>query len=305
MNLAIALLTLLAAQDEKFSGPQKGEKAAAFKVFDVGTRKEADYVADAKGGPLLVVFIHELSRPGAALMRALDDYGQVKQARGLRTVFVSLTEDRDGAERHLPQVVKSINLKSPIGISLDGKEGPGSYGLNREVMITVLVAKENKVTANFAIISPNETDAPKIKAAADEILRVAVEPPTGSPDELKAEIVRLREEVLQLKEELAALKLRGPAPAPGGARRMETPALQGEKPKGEDTTLVNHCRRLIQRAATQSDLDAAVKDIEAYIAGNDELKKQYAAVLGRVLDLKYGNELGQAVMRQQLEKHKK
>ncbi len=303
MNLSIALLTLLAAQDEKFSGPQKGEKTAAFKVFDVGSRKEVDYVADAKGGPLLVIFIHELSRPGAALMRALDDYGQIKQARGLRTVFVSLTEDRDGAERHLPQVVKSINLKSPIGISLDGKEGPGSYGLNREVMITVLVAKENKVTANFAILSPNETDAPKIKAAADEILKVAVEPPTGNPDELKAEIVRLREEVLQLKEELAALKLRAPAPAPGGARRMETPP-QGEKPK-EDTALVNHCRRLIQRAATQADLDAAVKDIEAYIAGNDEFRKQYAAILGRVLDLKYGNELGQTVMRQQLEKHKK
>ena len=199
--------------------------------------------------------------------------------------------------------MKSINLKSPIGISLDGKEGPGSYGLNREVMITVLVAKENKVTANFAILSPNETDAPKIKAAADEILKVAFEPPTGSPDELKAEIVRLREEVLQLKEELAALKLRAQAPAPGGNRRMEAPA-QAERPK-EDPNLVNHCRRLIQRAATQADLDAAVKDIEAYIAGNDELKKQYAAVLGRVLDLKYGNELGQAVMRQQLEKNKK
>jgi len=298
LALSTALLTLLAAQDVKFSGPQKGEKTAAFKVFDVGARKEIDYVADAKGAPLLIVFIHELSRPGAALMRALDDYGQIKQARGLRTVFVSLAEDRDGAERHLPQVVKSLNLKSPIGISLDGKEGPGAYGLNREVMITVLVAKENKVTANFAIISPNETDAPKIKGAADEILKAAVEPPGGTPDELKTEIVRLREEVLQLKEELAALKLKQQQPVPGARMRME------EKPK-EDPALVNHCRRLIQQRATQEDLDAAVKDIEAFIAGNDELRKQYAGILGRVLDLKYGNELGQAVIRKQLEKHGK
>ena len=301
MSVLLAALTFLVCQDEKFSGPQKGEKTATFKVFDVGSRQETDYVADAKGAPTVVVFIHELSRPGAALMRALDDYGQVKQARGLRTFFVSLNDDRDGAERHLPAVVKSLNLKSPIGISLDGKEGPGAYGLNREIMLTILVAKENKVAANFAILSPNETDAPRIKAAADEVLKAPVEPPKGSPDELRAEVLRLREENLQLKEELALLKLRAQQPAPGG-RRMEPPP--GDRPK-EDETLVNHCRRLIQQRATQESLDAAVKDIEAYIDGKDDFKKQYAAILGRVLELKYGNELGQAVIRKQLEKYGK
>jgi hypothetical protein len=303
MGITIALLSLLGVQDEKFSGPQKGEKTPGFKVFDVGTRKETDYVAEARGAPLLLVFIHELSRPGAQLMRALDDTGQIKQARGLRTFFISLTEDRDGAERHLPQVVKSIQLKCPIGISLDGREGPGAYGLNREVMITVVVARGDRVSANFAILSPNETDAPKIRAAVDEALKGAVEAPNGTPEELKAEIVRLREQVLALQEELAALKLRqsattvGPARRPGAMPEMEKPV--------EDPNLVNHCRRLIQRAATQADLDAAVKDIETMIAGKDDLRKQYAGILKRVLDLKYGNELGQAVMRAQLEKHGK
>ena len=54
-----------------------------------------------------------------------------------------------------------------------------------------------------------------------------------------------------------------------------------------------------------SSASSAVKYIEAYIAGNEVFKKQYAAILQRVLDLKYGNELGQAVMKQQLEKHGK
>ena len=156
MITALAILVLtLSPQDPKFSGPQKGEKASGFKVFDVGTRQDLDYVADAKSAPLVLVFIHELSRPGAALMRALDEYGQIKLARGLRTHFVSLSEDRDGAERHLPAVVKSLNLRSPLGISLDGKEGPGAYGLNREVMLTILVVRDQKVAANFAIVSPN------------------------------------------------------------------------------------------------------------------------------------------------------
>lgn len=298
--LPAVLLLACAAQDPKFSGPQKGEKTPGFKVFDVGARKEVDYLAEGKGGPAIVVFIHELTRPGAALMRALDEYGQIKQVRGLRTLFVSLSEDRDGAERHLPAVVKSLNLKCPLGISLDGKEGPGAYGLNRDVMLTILVVRDDKVAANFAIVSPNETDAPRIKAAADEILKAAAPPPAGTPDELREQVVRLREEVATLREELTALKLkleqqqRGPAP-----RRGEM-----ERPK-EDEQLVNLCRRLIQPKATPEQIEAAVKDLEAYVGTNDDLKKQYAGILTRILDLKYGNETGQAAMRAQLEKYGK
>jgi hypothetical protein len=301
MNVVLAALLLACSpQDPKFSGPQKGEKTPGFKVFDVGMRQEVDFVADAKGAPTVVVFIHELTRPAGALMRALDDHGQIKQGRGLRTFFVSLSEDRDGAERHLPNVVRSLNLKCPMGISLDGKEGPGAYGLNRDVMLTILVARDNKVHANFAIVSPNETDAPRIKAAIDEILRVPGPAPTGSPEELRDQVTRLQEEVASLREELAALRLkveRGSPPAPRRGEAMERPK--------EDEQLVNHCRRLIQQRASQEQLDAAVKDIEAYIGSNEELKKQYAAILTRVLDLKYGNEAGQATMRKQLEKHGK
>jgi len=301
MTIAMtALLLALSAQDAKFSGPQPGEKTAGFKVFDVGTRQDMDYVADAKGGPMLLVFIHELSRPGAALMRSLDEYGQIKQARGLRTHFISLSEDRDGAERHLPNVIRSINLKSPMGISLDGKEGPGSYGLNREVMLTILVARDSKVTANFAIVSPNETDAPKIKAAVDEILKVRGPAPTGSADELREQVMKLQDEVAALREEIAAMRLKlEQANRPAPPRRGEM-----EKPK-EDEQLVNLCRRLIQQRAGQEQIDAAVKDIEAYIEGKDEFKKQYVGILTRVLDLKYGNEIGQAAMRKQLEKYGK
>jgi len=294
MALTLALLFSLSLQDPKLSGPQPGEKTPGFRVFDVGSRQEADYIADGKGAPAVLVFIHELTRPGAGLMRALDENGRIKQARGLRTLFISLSEDRDGAERHLPQVIKSLNLKCPMGISLDGKEGPGSYGLNREVMLTILVARDNKVTANFAIVSPNETDAPRIKAAIDEALKAAAQALPGTPEE-----VRLREELAAAREEIAALKIQLERTGEPGPRRGEM-----ERPK-EDETLVNHCRRLIQKAATQEQLDAAVKDIEAYIGTSETLRKQYLAILGRILDLKYGNELGQAEMRRQVEKHQK
>lgn len=288
MTLALALL--LALQDPKFSGPQPGEKAPGFRVYDVALRQELDLGA---GGPTLLVFIHELTRPAGALMRALDDYGQIKQGRGLRTHFVSLSEDREGAERHLPQVVKSLHLKCPMALSLDGKEGPGAYGLNRDVMLTILVARDHKVVANFAIVSPNETDAPRIKSAVDEILKAR--PPAA--EDLREQVARLQEEVATLREELAALRLKVEQANRPPPRRPEM-----ERPK-EDEQLVNLCRRLLQPRAGQEQIDAAVKDIETYVGSNDELRKQYVGILGRVLDLKYGNELGQAAMRKQLEKH--
>ena len=292
--MSLLLTLLLMAQEATLSGPQPGEKTPGFKVFDVGSRQEADYVADAAGGPVVLVFIHELTRPGGALMRALDDYGRIKEARGLRTRFISLSEDRDGAERRLPVVVKALGLKNPLGISVDGKEGPGSYGLNREVMLTVLVVQGDKVAANYALVSPNETDAPRIKASIDGVLKAAAAEIPGTPEEL-----RLREELAAAKEEIAALKIqleRKEAPA---GRRGEM-----EKPR-EDETLVNHCRRLIQRQATQEQLDAAVKEIEAYVGTNEDLRRQYVAILTRVRDLQYGNELGQAEIRRQLEKNRK
>lgn len=282
---------LLSAQEEKLSGPQKGEKLASFVVFDVAARKDVEV---GPAGPLLVVFIHELSRPAGALMRALDETGQVKRVRGLRTLFVSLAQDRDGAERHLPQVVKSLNLKSPLGISVDGPEGPGALGLNRDVALTILVARDGLVAASFAIVQPNETDAPRIREAVDVLLKTPAATPDGTPEELKAEVLRLREEVLKLREEIEALKLRSERPEPRTSTR----------PSGEDPTLVNHCRRLIQMKAVQADLDAAVKDIEAYVEGKPELRRQYAGILERVLGLGYGNDLGKAVMKAQLEKHR-
>jgi len=288
-----ALLLALASQDAVLSGPQPGEKTPAFKVFDLASRQEADYVSEGRGGPAVLVFIHELTRPAAGLMRALDDYGRIKEVRGLRTRFITLTEDRDAAERRMPVVTKSLHLKCPMGISLDGKEGPGAYGLNREVMLTVLVVRGDKVAANFALLSPNETDAPRVKAAVDEVLKGYAAPLPSGPDELRAEVVRLREELAVAREELAALQLKAEKPAP---RRGEM-----ERPK-EDEQLVNLCRRLIQKQATQEQLDAAVKDIDAYIGANAEFRKQYAAILTRILDLQYGNERGQAEMRRQLEK---
>ncbi len=67
----------------------------------------------------------------------------------------------------------SVASKIPaiIGISPDGREGPGSYGLNRNVTLTILVAKDNKVSANFALVQPSlQVDMPKV---LESVVKVA------------------------------------------------------------------------------------------------------------------------------------
>ncbi len=170
---------LQAAEDQVFSGPQVGEKLTGFKVLGVyGDQegKELDFVTAAAGKPMLLIFMHDVTRPSAALTRVLSAYAQPKAKDGLYCGIVWLTADRSQAEEFLKRAKQSLNLASPVGISMDGAEGPGSYGLNRKVALTVLVAKDNKVTANFALIQPALTDGPKILAEVAKL--IDAKPPT-------------------------------------------------------------------------------------------------------------------------------
>jgi hypothetical protein len=153
------------------SGPQVGEKLPELKVKafsgpDAG--KDIQPVANAKGGPTLLIFVHKITRPGLKLLRPIDEFAAQKS--GLSAHVVWLGEDREKTEEYLKRAEKSLNLQMPIGIALDGKDGPAAYGLNDKVTITVLIADKNKVVANFALVDPNERDAPKVIASLKKVL---------------------------------------------------------------------------------------------------------------------------------------
>jgi len=172
--LIVAGASSALAQDEKvFSGPQVGEKLTPFKVigvFDADAGKELDFVSQAAGKPVLLIFVHQVTRPAAALTRALTAYAQTRTKDGLHPAVVWLSADRTQAEQFLKRARASLGLKVPVGISPDGAEGPGAYGLNRKVTLTILVAKDNKVTANFALVQPSVTDAPRIAAEVVKLI---------------------------------------------------------------------------------------------------------------------------------------
>ena len=162
------------ADDPVFSGPQVGEKLVPFKVKGVLgdlKDKELDFVTDAGGKPIVILFVHKLTRPSAAMARVLMNYVASRKKDGLHGGVAWLANDLTEAEAKINRAKHALPQKTPIGLSKDGIEGPGAYGLNRDVTLTILVGEKNKVTANFALVQPStQADLPKIVKSIVELV---------------------------------------------------------------------------------------------------------------------------------------
>ena len=135
--------------------------------FDIGgppDDAERDPIRENAGAPTVLVFVHTVERSLVPLLRVIDQYGVERRER-IKTEVVFLAADRLGGEQRVRAVNGSLKLKARVGLSPDGAEGPGNFGLNKECMMTIVMAKDNVVTANFALVQPGIADAPKVIAA--------------------------------------------------------------------------------------------------------------------------------------------
>lgn len=172
IKTAVMITGLALAGDSFPSGPQAGQKLTPFKVLAFSgpeAGKEVELFKQAKGQPLLLIFVHRITRPGLKFLRPIDKLAAELTADKLHGQIVWL-DDRDKAKEYLERARKSLNLEIPIAISLDGKDGPAGYGLNDKVTLTVLLARKNEVVANFALVDPNETDAPSVRQAIGKLV---------------------------------------------------------------------------------------------------------------------------------------
>ena len=99
--LAVGLTgTARAADDPIFSGPQVGEKLTPFKargVLDPHAGKDLDFITLAKEKPVVLVFVHELTRPSVAMVRTLTAYTKSREKDGLTTGVVWLAAPWESA----------------------------------------------------------------------------------------------------------------------------------------------------------------------------------------------------------------
>jgi len=193
---ALAALALLIAAGDVPSGPQVGDKLGDFKIHAFSgpeAGKEVMFLSQIKDKPALVIFVQKITRPGLQFLRPVDDYASKEEKLAAHVVWLTGDKgDKEETEKFLDRAKNSLKLETPVSICLDGKEGPAAYGLNDRVAITVLVAKDGKVVANFALVDPNANDAPKVKAAVAKVL--GKEPPkdeTQTKSELQPLLRRL------------------------------------------------------------------------------------------------------------------
>jgi hypothetical protein len=255
-----------------FSGPQKGEKLPPLPVrgaFDQDAGRELDFVTAAGGKPVVLIFIHEMNRPTIGFSRALGNYARGRVKDGLTTGIVWLDDDTTEAENTLKRIRHALPQNVPVGISIDGREGPGSYGLNRNVALTILVGNEGAVTDNFALVQPS-LQADLLKVVAAIVRQVGGEVPPIS-------------ELIGRPEMM----------------RRETPAA-------DHAELRDLIRPVIRRGATEEAVDRAAAAVESYlkenVAAQAEVGRIATTIVGSGKLSNYGTPRAQEHLRKWAEK---
>ncbi len=159
-----------------FSGPQAGENLPVLRVTGTHGRfegKEFDPVAKAAGKPQILIFLSGDSddKPlywiGDALTRLVG-----RPTKGLQTCVVYLGDNRTKIRKLAKQADKPKPKGTLIGYSKDGRDGPGAYGLNRHVAMTIIVARKGKVTHNFAFAQPPFYSDPHVLGGVADVIGV-------------------------------------------------------------------------------------------------------------------------------------
>jgi tetrahydromethanopterin S-methyltransferase subunit B len=248
--IGIADIGSLQAEDPIFSGPQVGEKLPSFKVRGVygdDAGKELDFVGIANGKPIVLIFVHDATRPSIAMTRVLTQYTIDRTKDGLMTGVVWLQDDVTEAENTLKRVEHALTPNTPTGVSTDGREGPGSYGLNRNVMLTILVGNAGIVTSNFTLVQPSlQSDLPKV---LESIVAVAggkvprLDDLQGMPEQMKRRVI------------------------PDGEVNMR-PLLAP----------------LIRKGATLEDVDKAAMAVEAFVKENEAGQKEIGRTTNTIIN---------------------
>lgn len=236
---------------EVFSGPQVGEalpKLSVKGVYGDEAGKTWDLLEAKQEEPKLLVFVHNRTRPGFALTRALMAYANKRTDDKLTGGVIFLTDDATETENWLSLVKQNFGESKRMAVvySPDGIEGPGAYGLNRNVSMSILVADKGKVTANFALVQPSvEADLPKI---------------------LKAVIAVAGGEMPKIADLVPE------------AMRDRRPNAQG----ANDEKLTGLLRQFIQKNATDEDVKRIAEEIETYIKDKPAVQTQLGGIISRI-----------------------
>ncbi len=137
-----------------YSGPQPGEPLPPFKVtgFLGAKRGEVfDPVDLAAGKPLMLIFQDDSVVGQKGLLLCGKTLAKIAEEsrQGFMISATFLVDDPTPSKVFQYKFADKIDKAIVMSVSHDRRDGPGAYGLNRNVAMTIILARDGKVTHNF------------------------------------------------------------------------------------------------------------------------------------------------------------
>lgn len=167
-----------------FSGPQPTEKVPPFKARPSqgdAASETVDPSIRGEGKPHVMIF-QEGSGVGlrglVGFSRLLETINQSSETRLVATA-VLLGDDPNELAKTADRLKPHASADLKIMISVDGREGPGTLGLNRNVALTILMVKDGVVKRNFAMTQAMLRPDPHVLGGVAELIGVERETLAG------------------------------------------------------------------------------------------------------------------------------
>ncbi|MCC6673086.1 MAG: hypothetical protein IT458_18620, partial [Planctomycetes bacterium] len=271
--------------------------------------------------PAALLFVHELNRNTAPMIRGLDQLGLQLAWTGLQTFTIRIAADRTEAEAAVQRSSAALQMARPILVSTEGPEGPGAYALQRKATLTLVLARDGTVVRSVGLTDTGRADLPRLRAWLEEVAGPVPADPQALRRAMTERLTRDPEELRALAIDLLLALQRAEREGASGARRMagegaarpQRPAAGAEAAGAGDAARAGKApddeqlrallRRSIQLSADAAELDAVFQAVETRVGGDAGLRRQAVEMFRLVLGLGYGNDDAKARARAYVEKH--
>lgn len=181
LAIAVAVMSLASwsvAADIK-SGLKVGEDVGPFDVTKLAGAEEDGvkigqqlcYRCRNGSRPQVMVFTRSSDEKVVALVKKLDAELAKNSDKQLRAFVNYLGDNKEAAgtaAKKLAATTKAENV--PFAVPNEFENGPEDYGINSKAEVTVLVAKDGKVTANRAFEKAKDVDVDAVIADVEKAI---------------------------------------------------------------------------------------------------------------------------------------
>ncbi len=179
--VAVALLmsSVVVAEDIK-SGLEKGANIGPFYVTKcagaeedgVDAGKNLCYRCKNGSRPQVMIFTRSTDESVVKLVKAMEEQLKKHEDAQLRAFVNVLGESKDEASdeaKKLAEATKAENV--PFVVPNEVENGPEDYGINAKAAVTIIIANESKVVANYAVASAKELDVDAVMSSLEKALK--------------------------------------------------------------------------------------------------------------------------------------